>query len=93
MGPAKGVIAEGRNVNLDLVCVLGLPYPGPVRGNPGPRDWQDYEERMILTVRQIIGRAVRAPGDRGSVLLIDERFRAKRALLKVPESNWGVIGA
>ncbi|CAD7951235.1 unnamed protein product [Amoebophrya sp. A25] len=82
---ARGSIAEGTNLDVQGVFVVGLPYAF----DSGP-DY-DGEDRLAICVRQILGRVRRSSVDNGAAFLLDPRWVPKRSLLKVAAEDWKVV--
>ncbi|MEM4642927.1 MAG: helicase C-terminal domain-containing protein [Candidatus Caldarchaeum sp.] len=83
-----GRLAEGINLQADLVMLVGIPFAKP---SPRTKKLEDKLENVfgssdlsrlhglvlpaLFAAVQAAGRAVRGPNDRALVLLVDDRYR------------------
>lgn len=74
-----------RGDTLTQVIITRIPYPSPrdpiqmarKKISPAKRYWERYNYQKDIKLKQGIGRLVRSDTDKGTVVILDSRFRAK----------------
>ena len=83
---ARGVAAEGMNIEYNSVFMLAPPYAAG-----STNDAAGEEDAVGITAAQAMGRACRGPERVGCVFMLDARWAGKRALLRVLPGDWHVV--